>query len=144
MVYIGFTSGPRVGGNGWRHAIGEITLGDASEPFTADLHAWSMADYEAQWREGIARLAAGQGSSAFVTSYGGPDAVSHIIWPIWRTGATVVIQEQLVVDETISNADVSEQFYSRTGERRTLTGDGTAVSEWMLPFGDLLAFLADE
>ena len=68
MFYIGFKSPPRVDAEGWRHAIGGIELGGASDSFPADLGTWSPQDYEAQWREAIARLAGGERSSALITS----------------------------------------------------------------------------
>ena len=143
MFYIGFTTAAQIDDEGWRHALGGIELGDESDAFAADLRFWSVADYQAQWREGIARLAAGQASTALVTSYRGAGAAFHSIWPMWRVGQTVYVQERLILDETIGATDVSEQFYSRVGDRSTQSDSGEPISEWPIPFADVLAFLGD-
>lgn len=142
MFFIGFTSAARVDDEGWRHAMGAIELGDESDAFAADLTFWSMAEYEAQWREGVARLAAGHASSALVTSYRGPRANLHSMWPMWRIGQTVFFQERLVLGDTMTEDGVAEQFYARVGDRHTESEDGV-ISEWPVPFADVLAFLVN-
>lgn len=141
MFYIGFRTGPRVDAEGWRHALGGIELGSESDGFTADLSTWSPRDYEAQWREGIARLAAGEESSALITSYAGPEAPVHSIWPMWRVGTQVVFQEHLVPGDAIEGPNVVDAFYRAVGERRSRS-EGSPISEWTVPFSDVLAFLA--
>jgi hypothetical protein len=143
MFYIGFKTGPRVDEAGWRHAVGGLELGVESDSFAADLSAWTVSDYEAQWREGIARLAAGTESSALVTSYAGPDAAFHFMWPMWRVRDRIAFQERLVPGDAITGPDVRTQFYRAVGERQSRSEDGEPVSEWIVPFGDVLAFLAD-
>jgi contact-dependent growth inhibition (CDI) system CdiI-like immunity protein len=143
VFYIGFKTGPRVDGEGWRHAVGGIELGSDSDSFYSDLAAWTLADYEAQWREGIARLAAGERSSTLVTSYGGAGAAFHWMWPMWRVDDKVVFHERLVPGETVSEPNVSADFYAAVGERESRSEDGEPVSEWMVPFSDVLTFLAD-
>ena len=102
-----------------------------------------MPQYEAQWREGVARLAGGHMSSALITSYNGPGAAFHSMWPMWREGITVFIQERLVLDDTIGHSNVAEQFYARVGPRRTTSDDGSPISEWALPLSQMLAFVLD-
>src|SRR4051812_42878828 len=94
MFYIGFVSHPRRDDDGRRRARGALTLGDDSPEFDSDLTHWSPSEYLSQWKEGIARLAAGETSSALVTSYAGPGAASHEIWPMWRHGAIVSLRRQ--------------------------------------------------
>lgn len=141
MFYIGFTTAPRIDEEGWQHALGGIELGDHSDAFAADLRFWSVTGYEAQWREAVARLAAGRTSSALVTSYRGPGAAFHSMWPMWRVGQTVYVQERLVLDDTIDATDDAEAFYSRVGDRNTQSEDGDTISDWHVPFADVLAFL---
>lgn len=142
MFYIGFKTGPRVDEEGWRHALGGLELGADSDSFSADLSTWSMPEYEAQWREGIARLAAGCESSGLVTSYAGPDAPLHFMWPMWRVRDQIVFHEHLVPGDAITGPDVNDQFYQAVGQRRSRTDDGEPISEWTVPFSELLAFLA--
>jgi hypothetical protein len=142
MFYIGFKTAARVDDEGWRHAMGGIELGSESDGFAADLGTWTMRDYESQWREGIARLAAGHPSSALVTSYAGPEAGFHMMWPMWRIGSDVFFHEHLVPADAIAEP-VAEHFYAAVGERQTHSDDGQPVSEWVVAFSDLLAFLAN-
>jgi hypothetical protein len=143
MFYIGFKGGPRTDEEGWRHAVGGIELGADSEEFAADLAVWAPSDYEAQWREGIARLVAGERSSALVTSYAGPDAAVHAMWPMWRVGAQVVLHEHLVPGEAIRGPAVTSCFYDAVGERRTHSDAGEPISEWTVSLSEILAFLAN-
>jgi hypothetical protein len=143
MFYIGFKSGPRVDEEGWQHAMGGIELGAESDGFAADLGVWSPQDYEAQWREGIARLAAGETSSALVTSYGGPNAPFHSMWAMWRIGNQVVLHERSIPSEAVEEPTVAACFYAAVGEHRPHSGDGPPVSEWIVPFSDVLSFLTN-
>lgn len=140
MFYIGFVARPRTGADGRRRAGGEITLGQDSPAFDADLSHWSASDYDAQWREGVARLATGS-SSALVTSYGGPDARDHEIWAMWRTGATVMLRRQSITGATIALDDAGESFYALVGEH---PDSATATPEWIVPLGQLLAFTVEQ
>jgi hypothetical protein len=143
VFYIGFKTGPRTDAEGWSHALGGLELGHDSDGFAADLSVWSPRDYESQWRTGVARLAAGEKSSALVTSYAGPNAGFHFMWPMWRVGDQIIFTERLVPGETIRGPDVAEDFYRAVGERRSVSEDGDPISEWMVPFSDVLAFLAN-
>ena len=144
MFYIGFTTAARTDEEGWRHASGGLELGDESDGFTADLSVWTVGDYEAQWREGIARLAAGEASSALVTSYAGSGDVIHFIRPMWRVGQMVYFQERIVMDRDVAPPNVAGHFYEIAGERFTESDDGAPISEWAVPFAEVLAFLASE
>jgi hypothetical protein len=50
--------------------------------------------------------------------------------------------EHLVPGEVVTEPDVASHFYAAVGERRMNTGDGEPVSEWTVPFSDVLTFLA--
>ena len=127
---------------GWRHAIGGIELGGASDSFAADLGTWSPQDYEAQWREAIARLAGGERSSALITSYGGPRATFHSVWPMWRIKDQVIFHEQLVPGEVVAGPDIAAHFYAAVGDHRTHSEEGEPISEWTVPLTEVLAFAA--
>lgn len=144
MFYIGFKTGPRTDSEGRRHAIAGIELGSDSHGFATDLSAWTAQQYELQWREGIARLAAGAASSALVTSYAGANAAFHSMWPMWRVGTDIVFTERLVPGEAIPASDIAEAFYRAVGERRSYSDDNEPISEWTVPIADVLSFLADD
>ena len=144
MFFIGFKTPARTDEEGWQHAIGGIELGSESDGFASDLSSWSQRDYEAQWREGIARLGAGERSSALITSYAGPAAAFHFMWPMWRVGKDIVFTERLVPGEAIQASNIAESFYRAVGERRSQSEDGEQISEWLVPFSEVLSFLASE
>jgi len=143
VFYIGFVTAARVDAAGGRYAEGELTLGGASARFQSDLGSWSMRDYEAQWREAIARLLAGQPTSALVTSYRGPETGHHLIWPMWREGTTVHLQERLVLTEQLPEPFDPASVYALVGERVTVSEGGLPISEWSIPIRQLATFLLD-
>jgi hypothetical protein len=144
MFYIGFTTRPRTDNEGRPHALGGIELGSDSGAFEVDLTVWSPQQYDDQWRAGGARIAAGATSSALITSYRGDDAESHAIWAMWRVGTDIIFAEQIVPGELIPASDVTDAFYRAVGDRRSTTDDGEPVSEWAVPFAQVLSFLAED
>lgn len=143
MFYIGFTSAARTDDAGWLHAVGALTLGRATEGFESDLGTWSMADYERQWREGVARLLGGHTSSALLTSYRGPDAAYHFMWPVWREGTDAIFQERLLLTEQLDEPFTTDRLYEVVGERMMIDEEGQRVAEWVVPLGHLANFLID-
>lgn len=143
MFYIGFTTAAQTDAEGWRHAEGELTLGEASEGFQSDLHTWSMPQYEAQWRTAVARPLAGQTESALLTSYRGPEAAYQFMWPMWRQGITVYLQERLVLAEDLAEPFDPARAWAAVGERMTVSEDGLPESEWEVPLGQLATFMVD-
>jgi hypothetical protein len=140
MFYIGFVSAVRVSEAGWRHAVGELTLGAVSERFEADLRFWEPAEYEAQWRRAALRLLGGAPTAALVASYRGPDAAPHSLWPMWRDGAVVHVQSRLVLTEPLAGRFDPAAPEAQVGERTTASHDGSPVSEWTVPLGQLANF----
>jgi hypothetical protein len=143
VFYIGFTSAAQVDEEGWRCADGELTLGDASEGFQSDLHTWSMAEYEAQWRTAVARLLAGQSVSALLTSYRGPEGTYHSMWPMWREGTTVYVQERLLFTEALAAPFNPRQAWAVVGERTIVSEEGRPMSEWVVPLGQFATYMLD-
>lgn len=127
MFYIGFTSGARHDAAGRLRAAGEITLGDDSRAFEADLDHWSAADYESSWRESVLRLAGPGGESALVTAYHGAAGEAHEVWPMRREGATAFIRGPVTIDQ------VDGELPPRGAE-----------TEWSFPLGQLLAFAVED
>ena len=140
MFYIGFVSAVRVNAEGWRHAVGEITLGAFSERFEADLRFWEPASYEAQWRRAALRVLGGAPATALVASYRGPDASYHFTWPMWRDRAVVHVQSRLLFTEQLTGAFDPEAPEAHVGERLVVSDDGSPISEWNVPLGQLANF----
>jgi hypothetical protein len=144
MFYIGFVSGVRVNDAGWRHAVGELTLGAFSERFEADLGFWEPAEYEAQWRKAALRLLGGAPTAALVASYRGPEAAHHSMWPMWRDGTVVHVQGRLVLTGSRAGTFDPAAPEAHLGGRTTESGDGSPVSEWTVPLGQLANFALEE
>ena len=143
MFYIGFTSAAQTDEEGRRHAQGELTLDRDRAGFQSDLGSWSMREYEAHWRDAIARLMSGKSSSLLVTSYRGPGAGHHVGWPIWREGPTACFQERIFFADELPGPFDPATAYELVGERTTIDEDGDRRAEWRVPLAQLAAFLMD-
>ena len=125
--------------NGWRHAGGELTIGDGRRCFLVDLRFWNIGDYERQWREGVARLVQGASSTALMTAYRGPGHEPHVMWALWRDQSYVYVQEHLVMpDELESEFDPTDP-YPHVGERIPASEHGLSIPEWRLNLTDVIA-----
>src|SRR5512143_1500564 len=120
---------------------GTITLGDHSEEFLAAAWLWDAAKYEHQWRTAARELVTLTDRSAFVTSFIHPDAHHNVIWPAWRVGRLVYVQNQLMRHPQTGVLD-TDHIHRFVGERRTTTEDGQALSEWIVTLDDVAAFAA--
>ncbi len=125
---------------GWLQAGGELRLGTARVGFLVDLRYWTVADYERQWKAGIARLLQGSPSSALMTAYRGSGEATHLIWALWREGGYIYAQEHPVVVTELDPPFDPADPYGHVGER-------IATSEYHLPFPewrvDLVQVYAD-
>jgi len=63
---------------------------------------------------------------------------------MWRVGKVIVFTERLVPGEAIHASNIAERFYRAVGERRSQSEDGEQISEWLVPFSEVLSFLASE
>jgi hypothetical protein len=141
MFDIAFIPGepPYVDEEGWTGLWGRTLLEeDFRERFVAPIGRWQRADYERQWIEGARRLLAGAGESAFSLETG------RLWWMAWREGEDVVLQQRLLVDETVARAWTAgpgEVPYELVGERRSRNEEGGAVSEWRVPLHDIQEFV---
>jgi hypothetical protein len=135
-----FTSGPLVDWEGWSYAIGRIVIGLFDEPFEADVGSWTVVDYQRQWKEAAARLARGEGRTAFFTSYKGVGAAWHAWWPAWREEGMVRLQHHLLLRDQLTDPFDIREPYRHISERRGVSEDGEAISEWAVGIEDVLAF----
>jgi hypothetical protein len=125
--------------DGRPHAGGVLLLGGTRLCFVADLQYWSIGDYQRQWREGIARLAAGAPSTALMTAYRGPEDRPHIMWALWRDETYVYIQEQTVLPAELDAPFDPRSPYAQTGERVAASEAGLPIPEWRVELIHLLA-----
>ena len=121
---------------------GTITLGDFSEEFLAAAWMWDAERYKRQWRAAAHELVAERDRSAFVTSFIHPDAHHNVIWPAWRVGRLVYIQNHLLLRHTQPGVLDVDHIYRSVGARRTTSEDDEPISEWVVTLDDVAAFAA--
>lgn len=120
-------------------AGGELIVGDARLCFVLDLSRWTVADYERQWREGLARLAQGASSSALMTAYRGPRGGPQVMWALWRNGEHVYVQEHLVLPEELDAPFDPSKPYTHVGERVRAGEHRLPIGEWRVELVHLYA-----
>ena len=124
---------------GWRHAGGELVLGDGRRCFLVDLTVWNIPDYQRQWREGVARLVQGSPSTALMTAYRARPGEAHAMWALWRDESQVYVQQHLVLPEELDAPFNPLDPYPHLGERIPATEHGLSIPEWRLPLADVIA-----
>jgi hypothetical protein len=130
-----------VNDRGWRHAGAELVVGSDRRFFQVDLSHWGIGDYQRQWREGIARLAKGDSSSALMSAYRGPGDTEHTLWALWREGNHVYVQGQAVLPVEADLLFDPSSPYPHVGERIAASAYGLPIPEWRVDLKSLL--LAD-
>ena len=119
---------------------GTITLGDFSEEFLAAAWLWDSERYKQQWRAAARALIAETDRSAFVTSFIHPDAHHNVIWPAWRVGRLVYVQNHLLLRANLPAVLDVDGIHRFVGDRQTSNEDGEPISEWMVTLDDVTAF----
>lgn len=130
MFRIRFFTPAVVNEEGWQHAGGELVLGDARICFLVDLTCWSAADYQRQWREGLARLAQGAPSTALMTAYRGRGDSAHTMWALWRDRQHVHVQEHSVLPSDLDAPFDPKEPYAHVGERVPAADNALPIAEW--------------
>jgi hypothetical protein len=125
---------------GWPHAGAELTAGVTRLHHRVDLRYWRIADYQRQWREGIARLVNGAHSSALMSSFSGAGDAPHLMWALWRQGAHIYIQSHCVLPAHLAAPFDPRAPYEHVGARIPITENHLPMDEWRVEFGQLLAF----
>jgi hypothetical protein len=133
LFRIRFFTPAVVNEHGWRHAGGELMVGETRLCFLVDLSHWSTADYMRQWSAGIARLASGQSSTALVTAYRGRGRDAHVIWAFWRDETHVYIQEQSVLPAELDGEFDPSFPYVHVGARVPAAENALPFPEWHVP-----------
>ena len=121
---------------------GTISLGNYSEEFLAAAWLWDAPTYEHQWRAAARALIAERDRSGFVTSFIHPDAHHNVIWPAWRVGHLIYVQNHLLLRDLLPNVLDVDHIHRFVGERRTLGEDGQPISEWVVTLDEVAAFAA--
>lgn len=117
---------------------GRIQLADFSEIFESSLEYWKEGDYLSQWYDGIFRVVNRKQESCLITSVTDPASANFLFWwPIYIDGLNAIFQNQvLFLDRLPSSFD--EKFpYASLKPRRSVSDEGTKISEWTVPIMDL-------
>ena len=122
-------------------AWGRITIGSFAETFEADLCYWSPERYRRQWAEAAARLVAGDGRAAFITSMYPPTLATFIWWwPAWREGDRVIVQNHLLVFDQLDVPFDESDPYKSLGTLSRTNEDGDRISTWETSLAEVEAF----
>ncbi len=130
---------PLTGDDGWPHAGAELRVGNGRMRFRIDLRYWRIADYERQWKEGIARLTSGAASSALVSRYSGPRGASHSIWALWRIDGQMYVQPQYILQAELASPFDPLAPYAHTGVRIPAVENNLPLPEWQVPMEHVFA-----
>jgi hypothetical protein len=125
--------------DGVPHAGAELVLGPERLRFLVDLRYWSIAAYERQWREGLARLLHGAPSTALMTAYRGPGDATHLMWALWRDGGHVYVQEQPVVSAELDAPFNPDDPYAHVGVWLAASRHALPIPEWRVDIAHLFA-----
>ena len=116
--------------SGWPHAGGELVVGASRLIFRVDLRYWGIADYERQWKAGIARLLNGASSSALMSAFRGPTDAPHHMWALWREGGHVYVQPHVVLRRELSVPFDPRMPYALVAERIPVMENDLPLLEW--------------
>jgi hypothetical protein len=130
MFQIRIFTPPALDESGWRHAGGELTVGDARMIFFADLTYWNIGDYQCQWREAVGRLMQGEQSAALMTAYGGPDGASHTMWALWLESDEVYVQGLTLLTSELDAAFNPNEPHAHLGTRVPVGENALPIPEW--------------
>ena len=124
---------------GWPHAGGELVIGDARLLFRLDLRYWRIADYERQWRAGIARLASGAPSSALISAFRGTTDAPHHMYALWRHGSHVYVQPHVVLRAELAVPFDPRAPYALIADRTPVMENDLPMLEWRVELHHLMA-----
>ncbi|MEM1059074.1 MAG: hypothetical protein AAGK14_07485 [Verrucomicrobiota bacterium] len=131
-------------GNNERYVEGSILLGVFEETFRCSIDNWQVEDYLKQWKEGLARLAV-ESRSCCITNYGDPRQTAVFLWPLWREGDAVHVQNRVIIAEILEDNGIdvagfwdafqAGDYYSWI-EKRVADSE---TSEWVLSTSDVFS-----
>jgi CdiI N-terminal domain len=111
-------------------------LGDHRDRSEAPLEFWREPDYEAQWREGVERIADGAEASCLVTVMNEPGAGRRAQFSaLYRFDEEVAVHEILWLPDrgSLDPEAIYESVPRYCADFETETAEQMPVSEWRLP-----------
>jgi hypothetical protein len=123
-------------------APGRLVMGESTEDFLANLSLWSKSDYESHWTRELTMLVEGNLKAALVVSFDDPKAASNMeIWRVYRGGATVYLQNQLLWFKSLPREFDISDIGRLIDDRSVVTAEGNRISEWSVAVRDVEMFL---
>jgi hypothetical protein len=124
-------------------AIGHIKAGDLDEDFVSSLYEWKKETYEQQWLDSLNEFANGADRAVLITWYVNPKESDNLQWrALYRGEAGIVhVQNHLRWYKDFNREFIPVQASKFLCDRKTVTEEGPATSEWHIPIGDLEIFL---
>ena len=139
--FIGFIEDEFSQTNAEEFLRGVISLGPVDEEFLAPLTYWKTLDYERQWRQGLLRILSGSESSCLITAMYDPSCANFITWwPLYRLGDLMVVQNQILFLDRLTDGFDECNPYRHVGTRQSVSDEGSAISEWTVPLMDVQRF----
>jgi hypothetical protein len=120
-------------------AVGELVVGDARRLFSLDLRFWQVADYQRQWKAGLARLLHGEPTTALVTSFRGREDAPHLMWAMWKEAGFVFVQPHCVLAAELNCPFDPAEPYEHVGARVPATEQALPIAEWRVELEQLFA-----
>jgi hypothetical protein len=139
MFSIRVSTPPVTNEGGFQQAGAELRLGNDFLVFAIDLRHWTIADYEAQWREGIWRILEGAATSALMTAYAGPTGHMHHMWALWREDKSLFVQQHAVMNGDLDHPFVAHNPYAYVGTRIAASKYELPFPEWRVNLSDIFA-----
>jgi CdiI N-terminal domain len=128
-------------------AKAEIALRDHVESFPLITSRWTIADYEAQWRNSLKALTTGAVDACVLVTDLQPieDSAGMSYWVLFREQETIFVQERLMRTLSFSANDLfrPEEIEPIIPPRIQGTAEEfSQVSEWIISKADVVEFLA--
>lgn len=118
---------------------GAIRIGDFEERFESSVEFWAPERYESQWAEALGRLSVKTPKSCLITSIADPTSANFLFWwPMYLIGQEIHFQNHLLFFSEIKGAFDPTNPYVHIPERTILSEGGEPVSEWVLPFSEVV------
>lgn len=122
--------------------VGSIVVGDFTEDLIIPTSAWQRQEYEKQWRKSLQSIVQGNAlSSGLITEIYPEGAAEYVnIWPIYRVGDEVYIQNRMLFLNDYPGFK-QENLMDYVGERELIDSEGNKISEWKTGIGDIKKWL---
>lgn len=137
--YIRFLSAAEIVDRPPRVRLGVIQIGDFEERFESSIEFWTPAQYESHWAEALGRLSLKTPKSCLITSITDPATGNFLFWwPMYLIGQHVHFQNHVLFISEIREAFDPAKPYVHVPERALYNEDGEPISEWIIPFGEVV------